>query len=194
MKPTIGILIGGESRRMGRHKALIQVDGTTLLERTAAVAATVSDRIVLLGRPPFQLPPLTRSLRNLNDLHPGIGPMAGLEALLSARPDDACMLLACDLPYLTTEPLQRLCDAIDAPDLDAAACVTGEETRRWHPCCAIYRSAIFGALQAAIDAGQYGMTRLLSGLKVGAVHLRDREERWVENWNAPTDVSYGDTT
>ncbi|MCZ6684278.1 MAG: hypothetical protein O7B26_13940, partial [Planctomycetota bacterium] len=70
----------------------------------------------------------------------------------------------------------------------------GEETRRWHPCCAIYRSAIFGALQAAIDAGQYGMTRLLSGLKVGAVHLRDREERWVENWNAPTDVSYGDTT
>lgn len=193
MTPTIGILIGGASRRMGRPKALMPVDGTTLLERTAAIAATVSDRIVLLGRPPFGLPPLTRSLRILSDLHPGIGPMAGLEALLSARPDDACMLLACDMPFLAAEPLQRLCVEINAPETDAAVCATGEVTPLWHPCCAIYRPTVFGRLRTAIDTRQYNMTNLLSGLKVGVVRLRDEEQRWVENWNAPSDVSRGET-
>lgn len=193
MTPTVGILTGGPSLRMGRPKALIEVDGTTLLERTAAVAATVTNRIVLLGEPGFELPRLARPLRILPDMHPGIGPMAGLEALLSARPDDACMLLACDMPNLNSEPLKRLCDAIDAPETDAAACVTGEVTPRWHPCCAIYGPTVVGPLQAALNARQYAMTKLLSGLKAKAIRLRGQEERWVENWNAPSDLPPGRT-
>ena len=71
--PTIGILIGGGSHRMGYAKALLPVDETTLIERIAAVAATVSDKVVLLGKPPFELPGLVSSLKVIKDLHPDIG-------------------------------------------------------------------------------------------------------------------------
>jgi molybdopterin-guanine dinucleotide biosynthesis protein A len=184
---TIGILIGGASRRMGLPKALMPVDGTTLIERTSSVAAGLGGEIVLLGTAPFTLPAAIRALPVVEDLHPGIGPMAGLEAMLRSRPNGPCMLLACDMPYLTAALLRRLAEA--RSDRDGAVCCTGGVSPRRHPCCGVYNPSILPAVEAAVSAGRYGLTRLLKGLRVHEVALTDAEARWVENWNEPDDVT-----
>ncbi len=187
---TIGILTGGRSSRMGFDKALIPVGGVTLLERTTALATSVSDKVVLLGRPTYELPRLVASLRVIEDIHPGIGPMGGLEALLSARPDDACMILACDMPHLSAELLGRLAEkAAQSPKSDAVICATGDSAKERHPCCGVYRSSCLSAIQAAVEKREYGLIRLLSSLRVATVDLRGDEARWVENWNEPDDVT-----
>lgn len=184
---TIGILIGGMSRRMGLPKALMPVDGTTLIERTGSVAAGLGGEIVLLGTAPFALPAAIRALPVIEDLHPGIGPMAGLEAMLRARPNGPCMLLACDMPYLTASLLRRL-DGVQS-DRDAVVCCTGGVSPRRHPCCGVYHPSVLPAVEAAVSAGRYSLTRLLEGLRVCEVVLADVEARWVENWNEPGDVT-----
>lgn len=184
--PVIGILIGGESSRMGRPKAIITVDDTTLIERTAAVAATVSKTVLLLGEPPFALPRAVSSLEVIEDLHQGIGPMAGLESLLVARPSEACILLACDMPHVTSSVLKRLCDV--PTGYDAAVVCTGRDTRHWHPCCAAYGPSVAPVVRAAVAAGRYGMIKLLGSLRVQPIKLAGDDASCVENWNEPEDL------
>jgi molybdopterin-guanine dinucleotide biosynthesis protein A len=45
---TAIILAGGKSTRMGRDKALIEVDGVALLSRVYAVAESVCDRVLIV--------------------------------------------------------------------------------------------------------------------------------------------------
>lgn len=187
MKRCAGILIGGRSRRMGTAKALIRADGVTLLERTAAVAARAADEVVLLGAAHFNLPEGVQSMPHVEDLHPGIGPIGGLEAILTARPDCTCLLLACDMPHLSESVLVRLHDELG--EADAAVCETGEDdTERLHPCCAIYQPRILPVVRQAIETGRYGMMQLLVSLNVRRLMLSAADARCVANWNEPGDI------
>lgn len=190
MAATVGILVGGTSRRMGRDKALIEIGGICLIERVAATAASVVDEIILLGRPSFSLPKAMASLPVIEDRHPGVGPIAGLEALLSHRPRRDAILLACDMPRLNETLVRRLVDV--EGEFDAAVCLTrpsgSEAASRWHPCCASYRPTALPAVQSALRAGRYSMVDLMARLRVGPIILTGREATWVDNWNTPEDV------
>lgn len=186
MKLTAGILIGGASRRMGRPKALIRVGTTTLLEQTATLARSVCEEVVLLGRPPFILPVSMPRLQIIEDREANAGPLAGLHAFLTSRPEEACLLLACDMPHLCESLLRRLVEA-EGPH-DAAVCRTAGETGaspQWHPCCGVYRPSALPTIQAATDAGRLSLMGVLAALRVRPVDLRGDESRWVENWNTP---------
>src|SRR5262245_25240944 len=93
-----GVLIGGASRRMGRPKALIAIDGTTILERTVRIAGSFADRVVLLGHAPFEIPVPVSNLLCLPDRPGGVGPIGGLCALLENAESSNALLLSCDLP------------------------------------------------------------------------------------------------
>lgn len=190
MNVCAGILIGGQSRRMGTAKALLQVDGTTLLERTIRVAAEAGAEVVLLGGPPFDLPPAARVLPLLDDLRPGHGPIGGLETLLAARPEHVALLLACDMPRLRADLLVRLCRELG--DADAVVCATSDcGAPQPHPCCASYHSRILPIVRRAIDEGHCGMMRLLSNLSARSLALSRDEALCVENWNEPGDLPNG---
>ncbi len=188
---TIGILIGGHSRRMGRPKALIEVGGVALIERTVGVARCVTADVVLLGEPPFDLPPIILGVPVIADRPPGTGPMGGLAALLAARPSGNCIMVACDMPHLDPALLRRLASV--ETDGDAAVCSTPQaaisDGPQWHPCCGLYRPSALLAVQAALDSRRYGLRELLKKLTVRPVDLVDGEMRWVENWNAPDDLT-----
>ena len=188
MNLAIGILIGGMSRRMGTPKALLRFAGTTLLERTVHVARRVSNEVVFLGQPTFDLPPSLGSIPIEPDRHPRIGPIAGLESLLVARPRLNCILLACDMPKLNDELLRRLIAA--GEDFDANVCTTCTEPS-WHPCCALYRPACLPIVQQAIAQRRFGMMDLLGRLRVHPVELTGDDAAWVANWNEPNDLPEG---
>ena len=76
---TLLLLAGGESRRMGRPKALLPVERVTLLEWLAERLAPGFERLLVAARDPDQLPDSLRD-RFVADRHPGAGPLAGVEA------------------------------------------------------------------------------------------------------------------
>lgn len=188
MEISAGILIGGASRRMGRPKALLQADGTTLLERVCGAAGAVAEETLLIGEPPFEIPKSLLHLTVIHDGTPGLGPIGGLEALLTARPDRGCLLLACDMPNVTAKLLMRLPEGIG--DAEAAVFETAAgNARRTHPCCGLYRGGILSKVRAAIAERQFGMMRLLELLRVERIALAGLEASGVENWNTPEDAA-----
>lgn len=102
--PTFaGVLIGGQSRRMGRSKHLLEHRGRTWLDHIIAAAWDATDGVVLLGS--GRVPAAHAGLPRLPDV-PGLtGPVAGMCAAMRWNPTARWIFLACDTPLLTSEAL-----------------------------------------------------------------------------------------
>ncbi|MGE3799948.1 MAG: molybdenum cofactor guanylyltransferase [Candidatus Kapaibacterium sp.] len=103
---TIAILAGGESRRMGEDKALLQWNGESLLERTVRTATSTGKPVLVVGRSEPEGWPFAE-VQFATDDYPRIGPLGGLETALALTGSDIC-LISCDLPLLSVEALRWL--------------------------------------------------------------------------------------
>ena len=103
------ILAGGESRRMGRDKAAIEVGGQPLLSRTAELAARIADSVHVGVRDANDADALRRRYALIEDLPGGHGPLGGIAAALEQDPAADWLVLACDLPHLDASRSQQLC-------------------------------------------------------------------------------------
>ncbi len=122
------VLAGGESRRMGRDKAFIDVGGETLAARTARVVSAICDHVIVVGAPGRALPALQDGVATAFDDERFQGPIAGIVAGLAALPIDATshvLVVGVDLPRLHEEPLRALL-ALAPPERAVALAREGE--------------------------------------------------------------------
>lgn len=105
--PVYGcVLIGGQSRRMGRPKHLISTNGVTWLENTVENLKQVVDRVILVGG--GHVPEHLSDYVRLHDA-PGVsGPLAGLIAAMRWAPDVSWLACACDMPGISVDSLRWL--------------------------------------------------------------------------------------
>src|ERR1700730_13173722 len=92
---SLVILAGGLSRRMRRDKASLPAGDGTLIEHLARRLARVVDETIVAGgsgRPTFP------GVRMVEDRYPGLGPLAGMHAGLSAARYPYVWVVGCDLP------------------------------------------------------------------------------------------------
>jgi molybdopterin-guanine dinucleotide biosynthesis protein A len=177
---TLVVLAGGDSRRMGRPKALLPVGGTTLIEWLTARLAPGFAHLVVAAREAERLPPSLRP-RLVTDLHPGAGPLAGVEAGLAASPHDVVVVVACDMPAVTAGLLRRLAEAAGEGVDAAVPRVAG----RAEPTCAAYRRSAAGPIAEALAAGRLRATDALAGLRVR--WLDGEDPALFANLNTPDD-------
>jgi molybdopterin-guanine dinucleotide biosynthesis protein A len=102
----IGVLAGGDSRRMGSDKALLTVGGHTLLERAVRTALVVTPLVAVSGREAPAGWPLP-AIPFLPDLVPGRGPLHGIVRLLQHF-DRPVLAIGCDMPLITGTALTWL--------------------------------------------------------------------------------------
>jgi molybdopterin-guanine dinucleotide biosynthesis protein A len=185
LSATLLVLAGGDSRRMGRPKALLPVGGTTLVEWLVARLAPGFAHLLVAARDPEQLPPGLR-LRLVRDLHLGAGPLAGVEAGLAASPHETVLAVACDMPHVTAGLARRLVAAAESePGLDAAV---PRLAGRPEPACAAYRRSAAGPLAAALAGGRRGAADALADLRVR--WLDGEDPALFTNLNTPADYRH----
>ena len=101
---SAAILSGGHARRLGgQDKRSLLVGGRTILARQLDALRPCVGRIFVVGgvtRPPEEWLSDT-PVQEVADRVAERGPLGGLDAALAAAGDDAVLLLACDLPYVT---------------------------------------------------------------------------------------------
>jgi len=104
------VLAGGMSSRMGRDKALLELEGKPLIFHAVTKLRRVcADVQILSGRPDLEVfAPLVR------DLHEGCGPMGGLEAALGHSWHDWNLFLPVDMPFLPSAFLDHWVRAVVA--------------------------------------------------------------------------------
>lgn len=117
MKLLAAIQAGGRSTRMGTDKAWLELAGRPLIEHLLAAAQPLAQRLAIVisrDHPTAdQYAQLAARYRAalLHDLHDQRGPLGGIHtALRHAQLDEKTLVLACDLPFLTTEFLGWLQD------------------------------------------------------------------------------------
>ncbi|GBD36321.1 putative molybdenum cofactor guanylyltransferase [bacterium HR36] len=168
------VLCGGESRRMGQAKAWLDFGGQTVLERIVQCVNQVVAPVVVARRPGQSLPPLSNSVRIVEDVYPGRGPLAGLHIGLWALRQEAshALVVSCDVPLVRPAFLQRLMDAMrhavetaESSATYAQACVPIFGGQR-HPLVAIYAVALWPLVESLLRNGQLRPAFLLEQIPV----------------------------
>lgn len=97
------ILAGGRSSRMGRDKALLALAGRPLIQHAVTKLRRVCADVRILTADPA----LESYAPILPDLHPGCGPIGGVEAALTHSAFDWSLILPVDMPFLPAAFLDR---------------------------------------------------------------------------------------
>lgn len=133
--PSAAILNGGRAIRFGgSDKGALRVGGRTVRARQIEQLTAVSDDLMLVGGTRPTVDARESPYRFIADTHPGLGPLAGIEAALAAARHELVIVLACDMPGVTTSLLIRLLALADEVDI-----VVPRSDRGYHPLCAVYR-------------------------------------------------------
>lgn len=90
---------------MGTDKALLPVDGTTLLQRTVTVLRSCCDDVRVHGWP---RPGLDLDVPFIPDEVSDAGPLAGIATALRHAQHDRCVVVACDMPRLSASVLRAI--------------------------------------------------------------------------------------
>ncbi len=95
------VLAGGRSSRMGRDKALLELAGKPLVEHAVLKLRRICAQVAVLSNSPE----LERCAPVVRDLHPGCGPMSGLDAALVHARHEWSLVLPVDVPFVPTAML-----------------------------------------------------------------------------------------
>lgn len=179
------IIAGGASRRMGRNKALLEVEGEPLVARVAAVARAVFPEVFVVTSSP-EIAAAAR-LPAVPDIFPGKGPLAGIHAALrhANAPVFCC---ACDMPFLDAAYIRFLCEQLGNYDAVVPRIHGYSE-----PLHAIYTPACLPVMETVLQGKVGPVDNVLRQLRVLFVDEEearrfDAELRMFENWNTPDDV------
>ena len=175
------VLAGGRSRRMGRDKALLEIDGRPLVERVAGRLATVCGRVLIAAgdRP---LPPLPWD--RVDDRVADAGPLAGILGGLAAATTSLVAVAAVDMPDVDPGVFAALATKWDGH----APAVVPLRAGRLEPLHAVYATAALPEFAALFDAGERSPTQVLRRLSATVVVLED-DGAWAGNLNFPRDLA-----
>ncbi|HEY6660865.1 MAG TPA: molybdenum cofactor guanylyltransferase [Pyrinomonadaceae bacterium] len=176
------ILAGGASSRMGTDKSQLRIEQQTFIERIAENLLRLTDLVTIVGCNDARLP-------SVPDIYPQWGALGGLHAALTACRREWAIVVACDLPFVTSELFQQLADL----RMDHEAVVPLQADGRPQPLAALYR--IDPCRQRAtemIEAGRRRPLDLLEAVKTRWVEFAEirnlaQAERFFVNINTPKD-------
>lgn len=96
------VLAGGQSSRMGRDKALLPLGGKPLVQHAVIKLGRVCREVAILSA----RPELAAYRRLVPDLHPGCGPLGGIEAALIDSRFEWNLICPVDVPFVPTALLR----------------------------------------------------------------------------------------
>ena len=150
--PLFGlVLAGGRSKRFGRDKAGIEIDGQVLLDRVVALIDGACDRVFVSVRADQVEEAMRKRYSLIVDEQPEHGPAGGILAAQAHAPEAAWLVAACDMPLLDTTSIGRLVDARRADK--AGIGYRSPVDNLPEPLCAIWEPATLERFRQRVESG-----------------------------------------
>jgi molybdopterin-guanine dinucleotide biosynthesis protein A len=161
---SAAVLTGGESTRMGRDKARLEIAGEAAVVRIARLLASLVGEVLVVGGEP----PDTEYGRFVADVEGPQCAMRGLATALSATEADRMLIVATDLPLVTPDLLLAL---IAWPEADAVVPRTVDGA---HPLCGLYaRDAVLPVALERLAGADLSMSGLLAAIEPAYIEPAD---------------------
>jgi len=168
---TVVIQAGGQSRRMGQDKALLPFLGKPLITRIWERTKSIADEIIVTTNRPEDYAFL--GLRLVPDLIPGRGALGGLWTALNAASQPLALVVACDMPFISSALLLAERDLLLQTQADGVVPHLEGGVEPFH---AVYRRATcLPAIHSAIESDKWRADAWFSQAKI--VLMREEQIR-----------------
>jgi molybdopterin-guanine dinucleotide biosynthesis protein A len=175
------VLAGGRSTRMGSDKALLSVDGHTLLEHTASNVRHAVGSVTIIAEPAkyahFGIPVIA-------DRYPNCGPLGGVVTALEVSHEPWNLLVACDMPDADPPFLKALIDAA-ASLSEPCECLAPRGPNGVEPLCAVYHRTALAKLREALRRNILRMRTATQSLNTRFLNIPGGGQ--LRNINTPED-------
>lgn len=154
------ILAGGKNSRMGgRDKAFLRVQGETIFTRILGVLRSCFPQVLVVSNSPEKYAGF--AVEVTRDELAGKGPLGGLHAALGRIRTPYAFVTACDMPFLSVEPIRFLVDRLAGQEA-IVPCWDGDI----EPLHAIYARSLRAPISEAIGAGATALRDFLPRVRV----------------------------
>jgi molybdopterin-guanine dinucleotide biosynthesis protein A len=185
------VLAGGQSRRLGRDKAVEPVGGQPLIRRVLDRLSRVCDELVVVvsDQARGDALPLGPGHRVALDRYPGGGSLGGIFAGLATMRQDWGLVVACDMPFLNLDLLRYL--RSQRPGYDAVVPVLAGRPEPTH---ALYSRDCLPFIEDKLKVGSLKISGFYDRVRVNyvpeaAVARLDPEYLSFFNVNSPEDLA-----
>ena len=181
---------------MKQDKAWLEVDGAPMIERVVAAAGPAAGRLgIIVNAANPQIERYERLAESCDaglifDLHEHLGPLGGVHtALAHCGAGESALILACDLPFITTDLLMFLC-GVHQGENPQSITVPLDQSNRPQPLAAIYDQSLEATVGQMLAANELRVDLLYSRVSTRRIsfaefaNLRDAE-RFFINVNTP---------
>jgi FdhD protein len=158
------ILAGGSSSRMGRNKALMEVEGEPIIAREYRTLAALFHEVIIVTNTPEEYDFLP--CRKAADIYTGAGSIAGLHAGLADSKTERIFVVACDMPFISPDLVRLLCDT----DVNSDAVVPLNSEGLREPLHAVYHRSMLAKMKDAIENGDKSILHLLDKSRTTLLH------------------------
>ena len=181
-----GILAGGAGRRFGgQNKALLELAGKPLIAHVAErLRPRVSELLISSGAHGNALSDFADCCLPDPTGFMGLGPIAGILALLQGMRGEWLLVLPCDAPLFPEQAMEGLLACAGGDFAAAVVRVNGQI----NPVCCMLNRDCAGPLEAALRQGQRRSTEIMLSLSPTFVdHDDDRPGLW--SLNTPAELA-----
>lgn len=178
------VLAGGESRRMGSDKALLQRGTETQLDYAVRIVSAVVDQVFVSARR-SQADAVRAKHALIIDHYENLGPVAGILSAMDHEPQVAWLVLACDLPNVTPDTLLALLAGRESHHPFTAFRSSHNDLPE--PLCAIYEPGARQLLDGFVSDGLACPRKIM--IRSNTELLVQADPVWLDNVNTPQDLA-----
>lgn len=179
------VLAGGESRRMGTDKALLERDGRTQLARAVALLEPRVARVFVSAREEQSGDAERGRYPQIIDRYDDLGPVAGILSAMDSNPEVNWLVVACDLPNLDGETLDHLLEQHRADHPFTA--YRSSHDGLPEPLCAVYTPQSRQIVRRFVDEGIRCPRKML--IRSDTHLLEQPNPAALDNVNTPEDLA-----
>lgn len=174
---TAVILAGGRGTRMGGvDKGLVEFQGKPLIEHVLSVLKPQVETILINANRSqaqygsYGLPVVEDQFQDFP------GPLAGMEAALSATQTPYLLTVPCDTPRLPTNLLSRMGDTMQQTDSDL---VVADDGDRMHPVCCLMKQSLLESLRQQLTLKEYKIDLWFPKIRYAKCDFSDCKDAFV---------------
>ncbi|MFQ6027958.1 MAG: molybdenum cofactor guanylyltransferase [Dehalococcoidia bacterium] len=164
------VLAGGQSRRLGRDKAVEPMGGQPLIRRVMDRLSQVADGLVVVVADAARgdALPLEQQHQVACDQYPGGGSLGGIFSGLAAMEQEWGLVVACDMPFLNLDLLRHMLSLRQGYD----AVVPVLEGRP-EPTHALYSKACLAPIEERLQADDLKISGFFDQVRVNYLAEQD---------------------
>lgn len=186
---SAAILAGGKSSRMGVNKALLQLGGQKIIERTVELMRAIFSEVIIITNTPEEYKFLDTPL--FEDIYKWKGPLAGIHSALTNSKSEKIFVLSCDVPLMSREMIEYIINY--KTDKPIRIC---ESDGNLQPLVGVYSKKILDVLEKFLTENDQGDKSVRSFLKISEPEIINPQnlafykEEIFFNVNSPEDFEY----